>query len=75
MDSYFPCSRIQVFSNNEFSLILPKQGQCQINVCKNIIGTIILKVFKSKEIFGQNNKEEIITFKVEKADYFLFNSL
>ncbi len=71
MDVYYQCSRIQVFTNNKTNLIIPKAGKCKINVSKNKIGTIFLKYIKSKEIFGSNNEEEIITFKVWKAYYFI----
>ena len=62
--NFYSCSRIQVLSSSG-DLIIPKKGECRIDVCEEKIGTISLKVVKSNEIIGAKDMEIVKTFKVQ----------
>jgi hypothetical protein len=62
MEQFYECTKIQVFSN-ESELLVPKKGDCMLNINENY-GTLVLKFRKEKKFFDSKNEDETITHKV-----------
>ena len=56
MEQFYECTKIQVFSN-ENELLVPKKGDCMLNINENY-GTLILKFRKEKKFLTAKMKME-----------------